>query len=122
MPQDQQLKQSLLDQAASQLRSSIQFSRADPAPHNALGDVIMDAAELVINSSSSSSSSGEAAEGTGASRLPDAAAAQAAALIKSAVDEGYMAALTISRTNADALVRERLRHQYSFQLRLNSEL
>lgn len=120
MPQDQQLKQSLLDQAASQLRSSIQFSRADPAPHNALGDVIMDAAELVINSSSSSS--GDAAEGTGASRLPDAAAAQAAALIKSAVDEGYMAALTISRTNADALVRERLRHQYSFQLCLNSEL
>lgn len=71
----------------------------------------MDAAELIINSSSSSSSgvvlSGGAVQAgsQGAGPLPDAAAAQAAAAIKAAVDEGYMAALTISRTNADALVR-----------------
>jgi hypothetical protein len=111
--QDPQLKQSLLEQAASQLRSSIQFSRADPAPHNALGDVLMDAAELLTSSGSSDGSSGggcgsssEAGGQAGGAggRLPDAVAAQAAAAIKSAVDEGYMAALTISRTNADALV------------------
>jgi hypothetical protein len=98
--QDCPLKQSLLQQAADKLRSSIQFSRADPAPHNALGDVLMDAAELIINLASSSSSSGDAMA------LPAAAAEQAAVLLKQAVDEGYMAALTISRTNADALVRE----------------
>jgi hypothetical protein len=105
--QDCPLKQSLLQQAADKLRSSIQFSRADPAPHNALGDVLMDAAELVVNlaSVSSSSSSGAATGFGGAVALQSAVAEQAAALLKQAVDEGYMAALTISRTNADALVR-----------------
>jgi hypothetical protein len=77
----------------------------------------MDAAELVVNlassSSSSSSSSSTTAGGAtatgfgGAVPLP-AAAEQAAGLLKQAVDEGYMAALTISRTNADALVRRQL--------------
>jgi hypothetical protein len=110
--QDCPLKQSLLQQAADKLRSSIQFSRADAAPHNALGDVLMDAAELVVNLASSNSSCTAAAGGGatasgfgGAVPLPAAAAEQAAALLKQAVDEGYMAALTISRTNADALVR-----------------
>lgn len=75
----------------------------------------MDAAELLISSGSSDGSSGSTGGGCGSSseaggqagvggRLPDAVAAQAAAAIKSAVDDGYMAALTISRTNADALV------------------
>jgi hypothetical protein len=109
--QDLQLKQSLLDQAASQLRSSIQFSRADPAPHNALGDVLMDAAELIISSGGGGSGTVAAtgpgqcgSQGAGGDPLPEAAAAQAAAVIKSAVDEGFMAALTINRNNADALV------------------
>jgi hypothetical protein len=118
--QDCPLKQSLLQQAADKLRSSAQFSRADAAPHNALGDVLMDAAELVVNLASSSSSSSSSSGGTttvgatatgfgGAVPLPAAAAEQAAGLLKQAVDEGYMAALTISRTNADALVRRQLR-------------
>lgn len=71
----------------------------------------MDTADLLISSNSSNSSTAAAAGG-GASqssggRLPDAVAAQAAALMQAAVDEGFMAALTISRTNADALVRAR---------------
>jgi hypothetical protein len=37
--------------------------------------------------------------------LPDEVACQAGALMQAAVNEGFMAALTISRTNADALVR-----------------
>lgn len=84
----------------------------------------MDAAELLISSGSTDGSSGSTGGGCGSTgggcgssseagrqaggsqggRLPDAVAAQAAAAIKSAVDDGYMAALTISRTNADALV------------------
>jgi hypothetical protein len=110
--QDCPLKQSLLQQAADKLRSAIQFSRADAAPHNALGDVLMDAAELVVNLASSSSSTtaggANAAGFGGVVPLPAAAAEQAAGLLKQAVDEGYMAALTISRTNADALVRPQL--------------
>lgn len=113
--QDCQLKESLLQQAAEKLRSSIQFSRADPAPHNALGDVLMDAAELAVNLAGGPDAAAAAVSGGagpapgaagfgGAAPLPSAAAEQAAALIKQAVDDGYMAALTINRTNADALV------------------
>eukprot|EP00775_Hariotina_reticulata_P010991 gene10991-11145_t len=69
-----QLKQSLLQQAVEKLKASMQFGRADPDPANALGDVVMDAAEV------------------------------AAGLVQQAANDGYMAALTISRTNADALV------------------
>jgi hypothetical protein len=72
----------------------------------------MDAAELIISSGSGGGSSAVTAtgpgqsgsQGAGGGPLPEGTAAQAAAVIKSAVDEGFMAALTISRTNADALV------------------
>eukprot|EP00878_Enallax_costatus_P039345 GHUV01044968.1.p1 GENE.GHUV01044968.1~~GHUV01044968.1.p1 ORF type:complete len:164 (-),score=71.67 GHUV01044968.1:356-847(-) len=106
--QDIGLQQSLLQQAAEKLRASIQFSRADPAPHNALGDVLMDAAELAViacNSSNSTSAAGGSSSVFGGS-IPLAAEVtdQAAGLMKQAVDDGYMAALTINRTNADALV------------------
>jgi hypothetical protein len=104
--QEQQLKQLLLDQAAAKLRHSIQFSRADPAPHNALGDVLVDAAELIVSSSDGTSGPAEPAAQPHGASLPAAAAAAAAALLKAATDEGFMAALTISRHNADALVSE----------------
>lgn len=125
--QDLQLKQTLLQQAVDKLKASIQFGRADPDPANALGDVVMDAAEVVIQLHNTSSScrsqsastptAGAAAVdvgGTsgpvssnafgGSAALPADVAAQAAGLLQQAANEGYMAALTISRTNADALV------------------
>lgn len=109
--QEGHLKQSLLEQAAEKLRASIQFSRADPAPHNALGDVLMDAAELVVLAATGDSRSSTITPGAssssvfgGSSPLAAAAAEQVLRLIKQAVEEGYMSALTINRTNADALV------------------
>ncbi|KAF8069466.1 COQ3 [Scenedesmus sp. PABB004] len=93
-----ELRHSLLEQAAAKLRSSAEFSRADPAPHNALGDVLMDAAELSL------ALAGAGGFG-GAAPLGSEAAERAAALVQQAVDGGYAAALTICRTNADALVR-----------------
>lgn len=79
----------------------------------------MDAAEL-ITSTNTSSGQGPVSGGGGGGggRLPDAAAAQAAALIKAAVDEGYMAALTINRTNADALVGNTHARTSSYCIRL----
>ncbi len=59
---------------------AVQFSRGDPAPHNVLGDVLLAQAELA---------------GPGPASL---------AALAAAAQEGYGAALTISRYDTDALV------------------
>jgi len=124
--QDLHLKQLLLQQAADKLKSSMQFSRADADPANALGDVVMDAAELIIQLHNITSRCGSQAASMavsstamdlggslqtvsssgfgGQAALPDEVAAQAASLVQQAASDGFMAALTINRTNADALV------------------
>jgi hypothetical protein len=107
----------MLEQAAAKLRAAVHFSRADPAPHNALGDVLMDAAELLgrhgvgspdaaqaSTPSTTAAAAAAAAAAEGVAAAPPPSAAAAAAAIKAAVDKGYMAALTISRADADALV------------------
>ena len=96
------LKQQLLEQAAQRLAHSISFSRGDPAPHNALGDVLCDAAEIIKGHLTAAAAAGNGGGGGGAAS--GAGLAEVVALYKRAIDEGYMGALTISRNNTDALV------------------
>jgi hypothetical protein len=119
--QDPAARRALLEQAAARLRHALQFSRGDAAPANALGDVLMDAAELLAGGLLSPSSA--AAAPASASSAPASGQQQggqqgdqqqvevgpeqlqaAAAAARAAADEGYQGALTISRHNADALV------------------
>lgn len=79
----------MLDQAAQRLQHSIDFDRADVEPLNALGDVLAARAELALTSA-----------GAGGP-----AAQEAAGWYRQALDNGYMKALTINRSNAEALVR-----------------
>lgn len=90
-------RSSLLQQSAAKLQSSMDFNRGDMEPMTALGDVLCDLAEC--------------AEGGAAGLQPSApeigpseTLTTAAALYQQAIDQGYLAALNISRTNADALV------------------
>jgi hypothetical protein len=122
----------LLGEAAGRLRAAAAFARGDPQPHNALGDVLVALAERADAASGSgelaaiaaAAATGLPAEeggggGGGTSLLGRAAAATRAdlaaaaggnalqlarALLRAAVAEGYGAALTLSRRDADGLV------------------
>ncbi len=82
--QDAMASQRLLDEAIKSLHAAAEFSRADVAPLNALGDALVARAER--------------AQG------PDAAAH-----LRDAVEQGYGAALRIDRANTDGLVGDLVR-------------
>jgi hypothetical protein len=118
----------LLGEAAGKLRAAAAFGRGDPQPHNALGDVLVALSERALAAAESTSSVAQAAatgltsgdnnNNNNTSLLGRAAAATrdalveaqsspralSRALLRAAVDEGYGAALTLSRRDADGLV------------------
>jgi hypothetical protein len=108
--QDPSARAALLEQAVQRLRHALQFSRGDAAPANALGDVLMDSADLLAGGLLSQGvGEGPPPGGVGvgaeaAAGVPPERLAAAAAAVSAAASEGYQGALAISRHNADALL------------------
>ncbi|GLC42096.1 hypothetical protein PLESTM_001290900 [Pleodorina starrii] len=99
--QDPSSRLPLLEQAASRLGQAAAFDRGDPAPLCSLGDTLAAAGEAAEALAEAAAAVGEASA--------DAAAVRhwygvATAHLRSALDRGYGAALTLRRDEPEALV------------------